>query len=174
MAASSSAVRTWSCLHAEVYTLSCCAVNCSRKDWMSRLPRVQGGSSLPVTMTTLAPAILLVEDDPLLRHAFRLLLEDAGYRVQEAGTGAQALEQAAAQKPQLVLLDLGLPDLPGLEVARRLTSMPATAGIPSVALTGRAGTRERDACLAAGCTHFLTKPIEPRELLRQLPAMLTP
>jgi CheY-like chemotaxis protein len=52
--------------------------------------------------------------------------------------------------------------------------MPATAGIPIVALTGRAGARERDECLAAGCTHFLTKPIEPRELLRQLPAMLTP
>jgi CheY-like chemotaxis protein len=141
---------------------------------MSRLPRVRARSSLPLIMTTSAPAILLVEDDPLLRHAFRLLLEDAGYRVQEAGTAAQALEQAAAQTPQLVLLDLGLPDLPGLEVARRLTSMPATAGIPIVALTGRAGARERDECLAAGCTHFLTKPIEPRELLRQLPAMLTP
>jgi CheY-like chemotaxis protein len=123
-------------------------------------------------MTTTAASILLVEDDPLLRHAFRLLLEDAGYRVQEAGTAAQALEQAAAQKPQLVLLDLGLPDRPGLEVARQLTSTPETAGIPIVALTGRVGPRERDACLAAGCSHFLTKPIEPRELLRQLPGLL--
>jgi CheY-like chemotaxis protein len=123
-------------------------------------------------MTTSPPSILLVEDDPLLRHAFRLLLEDAGYRVQEAGTAAQALEQAATQKPQLVLLDLGLPDRPGIEVARQLTSSPATAGIPIVALTGRAGARERDACFAAGCRHFFTKPIEPRELLRQLPQLL--
>jgi CheY-like chemotaxis protein len=122
--------------------------------------------------TTVTGSILLVEDDPLLRHAFRLLLEDAGYRVQEAGTAAQALEQAAAEKPQLVLLDLGLPDRPGIEVARQLTASPATAGITIVALTGRASARERDACLAAGCTHFLTKPIEPRELLRQLPDML--
>jgi two-component system KDP operon response regulator KdpE len=123
-------------------------------------------------LTTSMASILLVEDDPLLRHAFRLLLEDAGYRVQEAGTAAQALEQAAAQKPHLVLLDLGLPDRPGLEVARQLTSSPATAGIPIVALTGRAGAREKDACLAAGCTHFFTKPIEPRELLRRLPDLL--
>jgi CheY-like chemotaxis protein len=117
-------------------------------------------------------SILLVEDDPLLRHAFRLLLEDAGYRVHEAGTAAQALDRAVAEQPALVLLDLGLPDSSGLEVARSLTSRPETAGIRVVALTGRAGARERDACLAAGCTHFFTKPIEPRELLRRLPELL--
>lgn len=125
-------------------------------------------------MTTPAPSILLVEDDPLLRHAFRLLLEDAGYRVHEAGTAAEAIAQAGAEHPALVLLDLGLPDRPGLEVARELTSTPETAGIRVVALTGRVGTRERDACFEAGCSHFFTKPIEPRELLRRLPELLEP
>ncbi|HEX2167564.1 MAG TPA: response regulator [Longimicrobiales bacterium] len=125
-------------------------------------------------MTNLAHTILLVEDDPLLRHAFRLLLEDAGYEVHEAGTAAQALDEAAARKPALVLLDLGLPDRPGLEVARHLTSQPETAGIRVVALTGRVGAHERDACFEAGCTHFFTKPIEPRELLRRLPELLEP
>jgi two-component system, OmpR family, KDP operon response regulator KdpE len=119
-----------------------------------------------------APSILIVEDDPLLRHAFRLLLEDAGYRVQEAGTAAQALDRAAAERPALVLLDLGLPDRPGLEVARHLTSQPETAGVRIVALTGRVGQHEREACLEAGCSHFFTKPIEPRELLRRLPELL--
>lgn len=123
-------------------------------------------------MTNPAPTILLVEDDPLLRHAFRLLLEDAGYEVHEAGTAAQALDEAAARKPALVLLDLGLPDRPGLEVARHITSQPETAGIRVVALTGRVGANERDACFEAGCTHFFTKPIEPRELLRRLPELL--
>ena len=123
-------------------------------------------------MTNPTATILLVEDDPLLRHAFRLLLEDAGYRVHEAGTAAQAIEQATAVKPRLVLLDLGLPDRHGLEVARELTSQPQHAGIRVVALTGRAGARERDACLAAGCTHFFTKPIEPRQLLKRLPELL--
>lgn len=125
-----------------------------------------------MSMTSLAPAILLVEDDPLLRHAFRLLLEDAGYQVHEAGTAAQALEEALTRKPALVLLDLGLPDRPGLEVARHITSDPETAGIRVVALTGRVGANERDACFEAGCTHFFTKPIEPRELLRRLPELL--
>ena len=119
-----------------------------------------------------APSILLVEDDPLLRHAFRLLLEDAGYHVLEAGTAAEALDQAAAHRPALVLLDLGLPDRPGLEVAKLITSQPETAGVRVVALTGRVGAREREACLQAGCSHFFTKPIEPRELLRRLPELL--
>jgi CheY-like chemotaxis protein len=117
-------------------------------------------------------SILLVEDDPLLRDAFRLLLEDAGYRVHEAGTAAQALDRAATEKPALVLLDLGLPDRPGLEVARTITSHPELTHVRVVALTGRVGVRERDACFAAGCTHFFTKPIEPRELLRRLPELL--
>ncbi|MBR9989564.1 MAG: response regulator [Gemmatimonadetes bacterium] len=123
-------------------------------------------------MTNLSSAILLVEDDPLLRHAFRLLLEDAGYEVHEAGTAAEALDEAAARMPALVLLDLGLPDRPGLEVARHITSHPEMAGIRVVALTGRVGAHDRDACFEAGCSHFFTKPIEPRELLRRLPELL--
>jgi two-component system KDP operon response regulator KdpE len=119
-------------------------------------------------------SILLVEDDPLLRHAFRLLLEDAGYRVHEAGTAQQALSAAAAEKPRLVLLDLGLPDRPGLEVARELIADPNTRHVRIVALTGRVGIRERQECLDAGCTHYFTKPIEPRELLRQLPGLMEP
>lgn len=123
-------------------------------------------------MTDDSPSILLVEDDPLLRHAFRLLLEDAGYTVHEAGTAAQALERAVTERPRLMLLDLGLPDRPGLEVARIVTSQPETQGVRVVALTGRVGSTERDACFEAGCTHFFTKPIEPRELLRRLPELL--
>jgi CheY-like chemotaxis protein len=119
-----------------------------------------------------AASILLVEDDPLLRHAFRLLLEDAGYEVREAGTAEQALTAVEARPPELVLLDLGLPDRPGLEVARELMLRPSTRHIKVVALTGRAGPRERQECLDAGCSHFISKPIEPRELLRQLPDLL--
>jgi len=117
-------------------------------------------------------SILLVEDDPALRHAFRLLLEDAGYEVREAATAAQALNAIAARAPELVLLDLGLPDRPGLEVARELMLRHTTSRIKVVALTGRAGPRARQECLEAGCTHFIAKPVEPRELLRQLPGML--
>lgn len=123
-------------------------------------------------MTQTAATILLVEDDPLLRHAFRLLLEDAGYAVAEAGSAAEALQAVDTVTPALVLLDLGLPDRPGLEVARTLSSQSATADIPIVALTGSVGPDERRACLEAGCRHYLTKPVEPRELLRRLPELL--
>jgi two-component system sensor histidine kinase/response regulator len=119
-------------------------------------------------------SILLVEDDPLLRHAFRLLLEDAGYDVREAGTAEQALIAVAAEAPRLVLLDLGLPDRPGLDVAREIIADPNTRHVRVVALTGRVGVREREECLEAGCTHYFTKPIEPRELLKQLPRLMQP
>lgn len=116
--------------------------------------------------------ILLVEDDPLLRDAFRLLLEDAGYRVREAGTVAGALRSVDELRPSLILLDLGLPDGPGLDIVRTLRQRPETREIPVVALTGRAGVDERLTCLEAGCTAYLAKPVEPRELLRQLPTLL--
>ncbi|HUH13938.1 MAG TPA: response regulator [Longimicrobiales bacterium] len=116
--------------------------------------------------------ILLVEDDALLRQAFRLLLEDAGYRCREAGSAAETLRLIDEEIPSLVLLDLGLPDLPGLELTRRLREDARTADIPVVALTGRAGEHERRACLEAGCTHYFAKPLSPNELLRWLPELL--
>ena len=95
--------------------------------------------------------ILLVEDSEAIRTAFTILLEDAGYRVLGAGTGGEALRLAAADAPGLVLLDMGLPDMSGLDVVRRLKAQDATAGIPVVALTGRDEESDRQACLAAGC-----------------------
>jgi CheY-like chemotaxis protein len=117
-------------------------------------------------------SILLVEDDQLLRGAFRLLLEDAGYHVREAGTAAEALQAVAERLPALILLDVGLPDRPGLDVARILREQPGTEEIPIVALTGHAGEADRFACLGAGCTSYLAKPVEPRHLLRQVLTLL--
>jgi len=124
-----------------------------------------------MTVTTTA-TILLVEDDPLLRGAFRMLLEDAGYAVREAGTAREALEVVTAGSPALILLDLGLPDRHGLDVARELSAGVATRDIPIVALTGRVGVGEEQACRDAGCADYLPKPIEPRELLRRLPDLI--
>lgn len=118
------------------------------------------------------PAILIVEDEPLLREAFRLMLEGAGYRILEAGTGAAAIETVQTEKPALVLLDLGLPDMSGLDVARRIKDDEATATTKLIALTGRVGNAERQACLDAGCTEYFAKPLSPREFLRRLPELL--
>jgi CheY-like chemotaxis protein len=125
-------------------------------------------------VTTATATILLVEDDSLLRHAFKLLLEDAGYRIHEAGTAHEAVELARGETPDLVLLDLGLPDAPGLEVARNLRLHEPTQDTPIIALTGRVGADEKQQCLEAGCTSYLTKPIEPRLLLRRLSEFLNP
>jgi CheY-like chemotaxis protein len=119
-----------------------------------------------------SPLILLVEDDAFLREAFALLLEEAGYRVGQAGSAREALERVAAEPPDLVLLDLGLPDRSGLEVARSLRDLTVTATVPIVALTGRTGPDHEQACFAAGCSHFFTKPLEPSMLLQRLPALL--
>jgi two-component system, cell cycle response regulator DivK len=112
--------------------------------------------------------VLLVEDNETIRDAFGILLEDSGYGVLQAATGAAALAAAQDSSPDLILLDLGLPDMPGLEVTRRLKADGATSTIPVVAITGRALETDRDACLAAGCDGYLTKPVDTRQLLRQV------
>lgn len=122
-------------------------------------------------MTT-PSTILLVEDDPYLRDAFRLLLEEAGYDVREAATANAAIASASDSAPSLVLLDLGLPDRPGLDVVRTLRQRDETRDIPIIALTGRTGLAEEQACIEAGCTHFFAKPLEPRTLLSSLPKFL--
>jgi two-component system, OmpR family, KDP operon response regulator KdpE len=116
--------------------------------------------------------ILIVEDEPMLREAFRLMLEGSGYIIHEAGTGAEALAAVATHKPALVLLDLGLPDMSGLDVARTIKSDPASERTIVIALTGRVGAAEKQECLDAGCQEYYPKPLSPREFLRRLPELL--
>jgi CheY-like chemotaxis protein len=126
---------------------------------------VSGGD--PVART-----VLLVEDSDAIRDAFTILLEDAGYAVLGAETGAEALRLASERMPDLVLLDMGLPDMSGLEVVRSLKSAPATAAIAVVALTGRDEEADRRACLAAGCAAYIVKPVNTQKLVRELPGWM--
>jgi two-component system, cell cycle response regulator DivK len=112
--------------------------------------------------------ILLVEDNETIRGAFALLLEDSGYRVLQAGSGAEATRIAAEAMPDLILMDLGLPDVSGLEVTRSLKANAGTRDIPVVAITGRALETDQAACLAAGCADYLIKPIDTARLLRKV------
>jgi len=116
--------------------------------------------------------ILLVEDNETIRRAFAILLEESGYQVLQAGSGREALEVTAKSAPHLVLMDLGLPDMNGLEVTRALKSDPSTRNIAVVAITGRALESDREACRAAGCSGYLTKPIDTQQLLRKIPEFL--
>jgi two-component system cell cycle response regulator DivK len=106
------------------------------------------------------PLILLVEDHPDNRVLARKLLERAGFRVVEAVDGRQALEQAAACKPDLILLDMSLPEVDGWTVARTLRKSPELQNLRIVALTAHAMEGDRERVLEAGCDEFLTKPIE--------------
>jgi len=114
--------------------------------------------------------ILLVDDEPLLRRAFRTLLEVSGYTVSEAGSAQEALERAAADTPALVFLDLGLPDRSGLDIARELTGVNGTTRV--VALTGRSDADIARACRDAGCADVLIKPVNPRALLDGVPGWI--
>lgn len=115
-----------------------------------------------------APTVLLVEDNETIRDAFRILLEESGYGVREAASGQEAIDRAAADPPSVILLDLGLPDINGLEVARRLRSDGPTHEVPIIALTGRALETDEAACLEAGCTAYLCKPIDSARLLAKI------
>lgn len=110
--------------------------------------------------------ILLVEDDPGTRAALTASLQADGHTVLQAGTGLEALTAAAAATPDLVLLDLRLPDAYGFDLAQRLRDELRMAAIPILAVTGYPVDNLAEALAASGCAGFLAKPIS-RELLRE-------
>jgi two-component system KDP operon response regulator KdpE len=112
-----------------------------------------------------APLVLVVEDELPIRRFLRASLAAEGYRVEEADTGEKALKVAARQAPDLVLLDLGLPDLDGREVLRRLREWLSA---PVVILSARDQEKEKVAALDAGADDYLTKPFGTAELLARL------
>ncbi|GGL95270.1 DNA-binding response regulator [Streptomyces fumigatiscleroticus] len=120
-----------------------------------------------------APArrVLVVEDDPTVAEVVTGYLTRAGYDIEHAADGLTALELTAAQRPQLVVLDLMLPGLDGLEVCRRLR---AAAGppVPVVMLTARGEEADRILGLELGADDYLTKPFSPRELVLRVAAVL--
>jgi CheY-like chemotaxis protein len=123
-------------------------------------------------MTKPAPLILLVDDFQDNREMYALYLRHFGFRVAEAGNGHEALEQAFAQGPDLIVMDLSLPGLDGWEATRRLKSDARTRHIPVLALTSHALEGISEGARAAGCDGFITKPCLPEQLVVELRAML--
>ena len=118
--------------------------------------------------------LLLVEDHPFNAEAMqRLLARKGGHEVRVAHDGPEALEAAAAWKPDLVLVDLGLPGMSGIDVAKRLRAAPETARIRLVALTASVDKDDHRAALAAGCVAVETKPLELERLLPLLDKLLS-
>jgi DNA-binding response OmpR family regulator len=113
--------------------------------------------------------VLLVEDERKLRHLVRSYLERAGFIVLSTGSGAEAISLASSATPDLVVLDLGLPDVPGETVVREIRAAAATA---ILMLTARSGVESRIAGLELGADDYVTKPFSPRELVLRVQAIL--
>jgi DNA-binding response OmpR family regulator len=117
----------------------------------------------------MAATVLLVEDERKLRELVRSYLERAGFIVLSTESGAEALTMAASVSPDLVVLDLGLPDVPGETVARELRSAGAT---PILMLTAKSAEEDRIRGLELGADDYVTKPFSPRELVLRVQAIL--
>lgn len=117
--------------------------------------------------------LLLVEDNELNSDALGRLLTRRGFTVQVAADGPMALEMAAKERPDLILLDISLPGMDGHEVARELRQRPATTKVPIIALTAHATAMDREAALAAGCDDFEVKPVAMARLLPLIETLLT-
>ena len=113
--------------------------------------------------------ILLVEDSTLVVDALRLLFEESGHRLSVAGSIADAVDLARRERPQVMLLDLGLPDGDGLEVLVQLNA-EAAAPEATLALTGADDPVIYARCIALGCREVLVKPVSPRLLLARVEA----
>ncbi len=112
--------------------------------------------------------ILIVEDNEKNLKLVRDVLQFKGYRTLEAGTAGEGLRLAAEHRPDLILMDIQLPDLNGDEVLQRLRAEPATAAIRVVALTAQAMAGDRERLLGAGFDGYLTKPIDVRAFPEQV------
>jgi two-component system KDP operon response regulator KdpE len=113
--------------------------------------------------------VLVVDDEPQIRRVVRNVLAADEVRVLEAATGQQAIDLAAAERPALIVLDLGLPDMPGIEVCREIRSWSSA---PIIVLSARHSDQEKVALLDAGADDYITKPFSPGELQARVRAQL--
>jgi len=117
--------------------------------------------------------ILIVEDDPKNMKVVVMALRPHGYALLEATDGEEALEIALRDTPDLILLDMQLPKMSGLEVTRKLREMPAFSHIRIIALTAYAMKGDKEKFIEAGCDAYLSKPINTRELPRVIAEILS-
>jgi DNA-binding response OmpR family regulator len=126
----------------------------------------------PVQLTTMRTRILIVEDDPDIAQLVARYLEKAGFSPELAVSGREALQAISAAAPDLVILDLMLPQVDGLEVCRILRRDASTSSIPLIMLTARAEESDRIVGLELGADDYLAKPFSPNELVARVRALL--
>lgn len=115
------------------------------------------------------PLVLVIDDEPQIRKLLEVSLTPAGYRVQSAVNGSEGITFAGMHAPEVIILDLGLPDIEGMEV---LTRIREWSTVPILVLSARSGEREIIACLDAGADDYLVKPFRPGELVARVKTAL--
>jgi len=126
----------------------------------------QDGSAEPVQ-------VLVADDDPNICDLISFKLSQSGYAVRTCGDGVAALREAREHRPQLIVLDVGMPGMSGLDVCRALRADPETAKIPIIMLTAFAHEHDVEAGFAAGADDYVQKPFSPRELASRVEAVLS-
>jgi len=116
--------------------------------------------------------ILVIDDEPDLRELVRINLDQAGYSVETASSGREALHALRRSAPDLVVLDLMLPDVSGTELCRKIRADPALAEIPVIMLTAKAAEVDRVVGFELGADDYVTKPFSPRELVLRVASVL--
>ncbi len=116
----------------------------------------------------MANRILVVDDDPQVRMVLRYVLRQGGFEVLEAGDGPDALAHVATGRPDLVLLDLMMPQVNGFAICAALRANPATRHVPVIVLTARTDEDSRLLSLSAGADDYLVKPVPPTELVDRI------
>lgn len=112
--------------------------------------------------------ILIVEDNEQNRYLMQFMLEQTGYKVLTADSGSQAVAMAVEGGPDLILMDIQLPDMDGLEVTRRIRKSELGGSIPIVAVTSFAMAGDREKALTAGCNGYVEKPIDPERFIAKI------
>lgn len=116
--------------------------------------------------------LLLIDDEPAIQTLVRLVMEADGWQVLVAGEGAHGLALARDQQPDVILLDVALPDVSGLEICRQLKADPATSSLPIAMLTAMAQETDRRAAMALGADDYVTKPWRPAALIARIASLM--
>lgn len=120
----------------------------------------------------MAKRILVIEDNDKNRYLIEFLLKSEGYETIEAVTGEEGVESAVRNRPDLILMDVQLPGIDGLETTRRIRAKEEGKGIPIVALTSYAMSGDRERALSAGCNGYIEKPINPDTIIEEISRFL--
>lgn len=119
-------------------------------------------------ITAIMKTALIIEDNENNLELIRFILEQANYKTRFAMTGLQGVQQVLNIPPDFVILDIQLPDINGLEVLKRIRASKVGKDIPIIAMTSYAMSGDREKLLAAGCTSYIEKPIDPMLVIRQI------